>query len=246
MNAQSVPIFGVRIDLAGYGNILDAIAAAIAARQRLTITGPHYSILLQARADGALRAFLNDCAINHPDGAGIALAIRYLHGIRAVRVNGTDLYEQLLRRFPPGDVRYFFLGGDEGTATALRNRFAVTGDDAAVHAHHGLDAIDDPAAATEIAAVFPDVLLVGMGSPKQFHWMARWQGELDVPVIIAVGGGLEFLSGRKRRAPRCMRVLGLEWLHRLLLEPGRLWRRYVLGIPTFLLAVHREKTLQAG
>jgi N-acetylglucosaminyldiphosphoundecaprenol N-acetyl-beta-D-mannosaminyltransferase len=241
MIPQSVHIFGVRIDLAKYDEILDAIAAATAAGRRLSISGPHYSILLQARGDEVLRATLNGCAINHPDGIGIAMAIRVLHGIRAARVNGTDLYTQLLERFPPGELRYYFLGGNEATVAGLYNNFAVPDIEDAVRARHGFDPVEDPAAADDISAAQPDILLVGMGSPRQFEWIERWQDELDVPVIIAVGGGLEFLSGRKPRAPRWMRALGLEWLHRLALEPARLWKRYIIGIPKFAWAIAAEK-----
>ena len=242
MSPRPVTVLGIRIDLAGRDEILEAIAASMVSRRRLVITPPHFWTLLQAREEPWLVDFLNGCQINHADGAGVALAIRALTGIRAARVNGTDLYAHLLERMPPGAVRYYFLGGDEETAHLLLHNveaeFFGTGH---VHARHGRDPVDDRAATDDINAAKPDILLVGMGSPKQFAWIARWKDEIDVPVILAVGGGLEFLSGRKRRAPHWMRAIGLEWLHRLLLEPGRLWKRYLLGIPRFVWAVWRER-----
>ncbi|MDH7515776.1 MAG: WecB/TagA/CpsF family glycosyltransferase, partial [Bacteroidota bacterium] len=123
----SVFVFGVRLDLLLMEDVLDRIGRAIDSGEPLTITGPHFSILLQAYQDPNLRAFLNGCSINHPDGVGTALAVRFLHGIRCVRLNGTDLYQRILRQYPLNRYRYFFLGGDETTVRCLRESFSRMG-----------------------------------------------------------------------------------------------------------------------
>jgi N-acetylglucosaminyldiphosphoundecaprenol N-acetyl-beta-D-mannosaminyltransferase len=83
----------------------------------------------------------------------------------------------------------------------------------------------------------PHFLFVALGAPKQEKWIERLRGRLNVPVMMGVGGSFDILGGRVPRAPRWMRAMGLEWLFRLVIEPGRLARRYLLGIPYFILLV---------
>jgi N-acetylglucosaminyldiphosphoundecaprenol N-acetyl-beta-D-mannosaminyltransferase len=83
----------------------------------------------------------------------------------------------------------------------------------------------------------PDVVWVGLGSPKQERWMAAHVGRVEAPTLIGVGAAFDFLTGRKRQAPRWMQRSGLEWLFRLLTEPRRLWRRYLVNNPLFVLLV---------
>jgi N-acetylglucosaminyldiphosphoundecaprenol N-acetyl-beta-D-mannosaminyltransferase len=91
------------------------------------------------------------------------------------------------------------------------------------------------------------VLLVAFGAPKQDLWIARYQESLGVSLAIGVGGLFDFYSGRIKRAPLWVRELSLEWLYRLLQEPGRMWRRYFMGIPIFLFRVLRGRLLtEAG
>ncbi len=79
-----------------------------------------------------------------------------------------------------------------------------------------------------------DIVWVGLGSPKQEQWMAAHRDRLDVPVLVGVGAAFDWLSGQKKRAPMWMQKCGLEWLHRLISEPRRLWRRYILVTPRFI------------
>ena len=81
----------------------------------------------------------------------------------------------------------------------------------------------------------PDILVVGMGSPKQEEWIMNCKGNLDVKIIIAVGDGIKVFSGTKKRGPKVIQKLGLEWLVRLFFEPKRLWKRYLIGIPLFFI-----------
>jgi len=80
----------------------------------------------------------------------------------------------------------------------------------------------------------PDIVWVGLGAPKQEYWMAEHVGRLEAPVMVGVGAAFDFHSGRKKQAPRWMQRSGLEWLFRLLTEPRRLWRRYLINNPLFL------------
>jgi N-acetylglucosaminyldiphosphoundecaprenol N-acetyl-beta-D-mannosaminyltransferase len=99
---------------------------------------------------------------------------------------------------------------------------------------------EDPSVAREVAGTGPDVVLVGMGSPRQERWVDRWRVMLPASALICVGGGLEVMAGVRRRAPRWMQRSGLEWLFRLVQEPGRLWHRYLVEDATFAAMVLRE------
>jgi N-acetylglucosaminyldiphosphoundecaprenol N-acetyl-beta-D-mannosaminyltransferase len=99
---------------------------------------------------------------------------------------------------------------------------------------------EDAAMIETINRAAPDVLWVGLGAPKQEMWMHQHRGKLRVPVMIGVGAAFDFLSSRKRQAPEWMRERGLEWLFRLVQEPQRLWRRYLVGGAEFVFLVALE------
>jgi N-acetylglucosaminyldiphosphoundecaprenol N-acetyl-beta-D-mannosaminyltransferase len=90
----------------------------------------------------------------------------------------------------------------------------------------------------------PDILWIGLGSPKQDYWMSLHRSLLDVPVMIGVGAAFDFIAGVKKQAPRWMQRCGLEWLFRLCCEPGRLWKRYLLGNPYFVYLLIKKQFIR--
>jgi N-acetylglucosaminyldiphosphoundecaprenol N-acetyl-beta-D-mannosaminyltransferase len=114
---------------------------------------------------------------------------------------------------------------------------------------HELTPAEDEAVVAQINATRPDIVWVGLSTPKQEFWMARHLGLINAPVMIGVGAAFDFLAGTKRQAPLWMQRNGLEWLFRLATEPRRLWRRYVYIVPGFALLTARElavRTLHLG
>ena len=97
-----------------------------------------------------------------------------------------------------------------------------------------LSADEDRAITAQIVASKADIVWVGLGAPRQEVWMSEHAGWVGAPVLVGVGAAFDFLSGHKRQAPRWIQRRGLEWLFRLVSEPRRLWRRYVLGYPRFV------------
>jgi SAM-dependent methyltransferase len=111
--------------------------------------------------------------------------------------------------------------------------------------HHGyFPPEEEPAIARAIQAARPDILLVGMTSPRKERFLARWGSDLDIPVCHGVGGSFDVLAGKVRRAPRAWQRAGLEWLYRVLQEPRRLWRRYLVTNTLFCLLLLREFALR--
>jgi N-acetylglucosaminyldiphosphoundecaprenol N-acetyl-beta-D-mannosaminyltransferase len=136
--------------------------------------------------------------------------------------------------------RQFYYGGAEGLADALKQELALR--------YPGLSVVgtmcppfreltheENEETVAAINAADPDIVWVGLSTPKQERWMAEHRSRIKAPVMIGVGAAFDFLAGTKRQAPRWMQMCGLEWLFRLLSEPRRLWRRYALVVPGFVL-----------
>src|SRR5262249_44219904 len=125
--------------------------------------------------------------------------------------------------------RVYCLGASEDVLVAAVNRIVADYPHVeVVGSHHGyFTSQEEPGIAAAIADAKPDILLVGMSSPKKEHFLARWSGQLSTPVCHGVGGSCDVLAGKVRRAPIGWQRLGLEWLYRVKQEPRRLWRRYL-------------------
>ena len=161
-----------------------------------------------------------------PDGTGVRMAGRRLGFPVPENVNGTDM-------FPLLEGRVFLFGAAPGVAEkAAENARRLYPKMEIVGTAHGYGDEDEVVAAVNRAR--PDILLVALGVPLQEKWIARNLARLDCGAVIAVGGLLDFVSGRIPRAPAWMRRLGIEWFYRFLQEPRRMFRRYIIGNPLFL------------
>ncbi|MBV6821840.1 WecB/TagA/CpsF family glycosyltransferase [Pseudomonas sp. PD9R] len=165
------------------------------------------------------------------DGSGMAILFRRLALVPGLNMNGTDLIPKLLAAFKGRRVAFW---GTEDTwlNNAVRHSEAVYGVDV-VCAHHGFAGVDTY---MELARQWqPELVVLGMGMPKQEAVAARLAAS-GAPCLIVCGGAiLDFLGGKVSRAPQWMRWLGCEWVFRLISEPRRLFSRYVVGNPMFLL-----------
>lgn len=178
-----------------------------------------------------------------PDGIGIKLGCR-IQGVElAANLNGTDLFPLLCERAARSGHSMYLLGGRPGIAQAVAENMQqrYPGLTIAGTQHGYFSAAEEPAIIDRINASGASLLFVAMGVPQQELWLARQQQYLRVPLSLGVGGLFDFYSGRIPRAPLWLREIGLEWLWRLLQEPGRMWRRYLIGNPLFLYRVWQEK-----
>lgn len=186
-----------------------------------------------ARADAAFAAALAQMLVLN-DGAGIDLASKLLYGgAFPDNLNGTDLTPAVLAM--PGPKRVFLLGSPPGVADLALERLATAHPHLQfVGAESGYFAASDEAALVQrICAAQPDLLLVGMGQPRQEMWAARHRQSIGC-TIMCVGAYLDFAAGRFRRAPDWVQAARLEWVWRLMQEPRRLANRYIIGNATFI------------
>jgi len=214
------------------------VRSAVEQRQQTDIAICNAHTLLSALDNPDYAAVLQQMTLLN-DGIGVNLANRFLHGKSfPENLNGTDLIPNILVSIGI-PLRIFLLGAkEEQLAGAGAHIEAACPKHEVVGCRNGYFGEDDIAGVcAEINAAKPDLLLVAMGNPRQEFFIIRNRPQLDVPVAIGVGALFDFMSGAVVRAPRLVQKLGLEWLFRLLQEPRRLFRRYVIGIPRFLFAL---------
>ena len=234
-------MLGVRVDCVDMAESLAAIAEMVESggRARLVATvNPEF--VMRARADADFRRVLEEAELCLPDGAGVVWAMRRRGCRGQVRVAGSDLVPEVCRLCAQRRWRPFFLGAQPGVgseaARRLQGRIPEL-DVAGVHAGApGAEA--DEESVSLIRAARPDLLLVAYGQVKQELWVARNRDRLPVPVAIGVGGSLDFIAGRVRRAPGPLQRAHMEWLWRLAMEPWRIRRMAVL--PGYAASVLRE------
>jgi len=171
------------------------------------------------------------------DGAGIRMAAEMAgHKMRA-NVNGTDIFPQLCEQAAARQIPIFLLGGAPETAARaaanMKARFPAL---PVAGTHHGyFEAAETDTVIEKINISGARILLVGFGAPRQDMWIEEWQDKLAPGLAMGVGGLFDFYSNRIPRAPLWMREYGVEWIYRLYQEPRRMWRRYIIGNPLFLL-----------
>jgi N-acetylglucosaminyldiphosphoundecaprenol N-acetyl-beta-D-mannosaminyltransferase len=235
-------VLGVPIDVLTMEEVLDRVDKAIGSRERLQIGVVNAAKLVNMRRDPALRA---DVLSSHQilaDGVSVVWASRILGRPLPERVAGIDLMLGMLRRGNEHGYRIYCLGASEDVLAATAARITADYPHAEmVGRHHGyFSSQEEPGLVAAIADAKPDILLVGMSSPKKERFLARWGDQLGVPVCHGVGGSFDVLAGKVRRAPLVWQRLGLEWLYRVKQEPRRLWRRYLITNTLFCAMVLSE------
>lgn len=218
------------------------VLRAVEAREPLSIAICNAHTALTALDDPDYAATLRSMTLFN-DGTGMELAGLFLEGRGfPENLNGTDFVPHLLADIGR-PLRIFLLGARpaevEGARAAIEARFPQH---CIVGCRDGYFADSDiPLICESVSTAQADLLLVAMGNPRQETFIMRHRSSLDVPVAIGVGALFDFLSGTAIRAPRAMRLAGFEWLFRLAMEPKRLARRYLIGIPRFFLALAKLK-----
>ena len=246
MEVQTLPhlpcvnLLGVTIDPLPLQDLLGRMEQALRENQRLLIANVNTHALNLAAEHPDFRTLLNRADIVFCDGIGVRLGA-WLTGQRLPhRYTPPDWIDELCRRCRDGGHSLFFLGAKPGVAERAARILAARWPGLTIAgAQHGYfdktpGSAENDQMVAQINAARPQVLLVGFGMPLQEEWLdANWSG-LDVNVALTVGALFDYVAGEVPRPPRWMTDHGLEWLGRLLIEPGRLWRRYLVGNPLFL------------
>ena len=243
--AGHVLVLGVPITLCSFAQAVRRV------HDMISTGGSHHVVLANAHTlnlgcdDAAYRGVLREADIVLRDGAGVELAVRLAGRDAGHNFVGTDFVPALLEALAPSEVRVFLFGAEPGVAErAGRVLRARARNVRVVGVAPGYGAFAPVAARVRVAR--PHILLVALGNPAQERWIHEHREQLGVPVSIGVGALFDYLAGRVQRAPRWMLRLRVEWLFRLVVEPQRLWRRYLMGNPRFVARVLRSRGGTSG
>ena len=236
-------LFGVRVRNTTMSQLLDECEDILSIRIQTSIGFVNADCMNKCFSDEDYHQVLRNMNMVYPDGIGVRLASQLFGNGVKDNINGTDLFPLLCERLAGTSHGIFLLGAREGvaesTASNMQERYPglnISG------YHHGYFTPDEEDGVIDsINASGADVLFVAMGAPQQEKWIARNREKLNTSILMGVGGLFDFYSGGVSRAPVWLREVGLEWVWRLLQEPGRMWRRYVIGNPLFLYRVWKQK-----
>lgn len=239
MVVERVNVLGIGISVINLETALAAIADAVRQKRKgyICVTGVHG--VMEAQSDEKFRRILNQAFLCTPDGMPMVWMGR-IRGHREMRrVYGPDLMLDVCTWSETNPCRHFFFGGGEGVADALAWKLEARFPKMQIVGRftppfRPLNPAEEIELREKIRAAQPDIVWVGLSTPKQEKFMAEYLPKLDTTLMIGVGAAFDFHAGRVRQAPRWMQRSGLEWFHRLCAEPRRLAGRYLKNNPLFI------------
>jgi N-acetylglucosaminyldiphosphoundecaprenol N-acetyl-beta-D-mannosaminyltransferase len=243
-----VHVLDVPVDALTLRATVEACERAVTSAGHLDIGVVNAAKLVLMRHDEWLRRAVLDADLILPDGQSVVWASRLLREPLPERVAGIDLFVALLERAEQRGFSVYFLGATDAVLAAMMGRVHERFPGLRVCGYHnGYFSLGQSAdVAADIRAVHPDLLFVGMTSPRKELFLQEWGHRVDAHVCHGVGGSFDIMAGVTRRAPDSWQRLGLEWLYRLKQEPRRLWRRYLTTNVAFLLMLTRELALRGA
>jgi N-acetylglucosaminyldiphosphoundecaprenol N-acetyl-beta-D-mannosaminyltransferase len=240
-----VDVLGVGISAIDIPTAVDEIGRWVATRVQhyVCVTGVHG--VMESQRDPELRRIHNASGLTTPDGMPMVWAGHRAGAAWMTRVYGPDLMLALCARAAELGWRSFFYGGREGVPERLAERLTGRFPDLRVVGTYSppfrpVTAEEDDEIVARINAVRPDLVWVGLSTPKQERWMDAHVGRLEAPVLLGVGAAFDIHAGTLAQAPGWAQRNGLEWAYRLYREPRRLWRRYLYNNPRFVLGIIRR------
>lgn len=239
VNTNGLVIRGISISNIGYSGLLAIIKKSILEGRQTAIAYANANSINSLYEFPELRNWLNRFDIIHPDGSGIRIAARILNKplTASSKFTGSDLYPLLINEAIRNKFTFYFLGHDSGTLSRISEvnpELIVTG------THEGYNFRDEEVL-QDINRNSADILIVGLGTPKQEQWTAANRDKINSKVILCVGEGIKVFAGSKSRGPAFLRSVGLEWLWRFLGNPVKYFRRYIIGNPLFLYRIISTK-----
>lgn len=198
--------------------------------------------------DEEFKTALKNSNVLLPDGIGVVWATKILTGQKLRKIAGNDLFHYQMSRLNKIGGKCFFLGSSDATLQKILERAAVDYPNVMVFSHSPpfkskFSEEDNKPIIEKINAASPDVLFVGMTAPKQEKWAFQNFERLNVKHVCCIGAVFDFYAGTSKRAPTWMIKIGMEWFYRLLSNPKRMWRRYLIGNTQFIVRILKEKFL---
>lgn len=241
-----VPVVGTPISVTTIEDLLDLLDRRAETKATVVAFCNVHSVMT-ARKDPRVAAALRTADITAPDGMPVVWGLRAAGFQDQPRVDGPTFLLRALRHGVDREWKHFFFGSTPETLDRVTSRARTIAPGLVVAGTHS-PPFRDPTdsdiaeAAERIVTSGADLVWVGLGMPKQELWMHRARDLMPGVALLGVGAAFDFVAGTTRRAPLWMQKTGLEWVHRLAQEPGRLWRRYLINNPLYLTLLAKEVT----
>ena len=239
---RRINLLGCPIDCLDMSQTLQRIETFIKEQKNCQHVVVNVSKYGEMRRDPQLREIISRCDIINADGMAVVWASRILGSPLPERVAGVDLFQNLVALCARKGYRPFFFGARQWVVEKTVEEFQYKYPELQVAGFRNgyFTPQEEPQIAKMIRSSRADMLFVGFSSPMKEHFLEKWIPVMKVPFCMGVGGSFDVVAGKTKRAPMWMQQAGLEWLYRLLQEPRRMWRRYLITNPIFVWMVFRE------
>ncbi len=234
-------ILGVPINNVNLNEALGLVLLYLEENEKKIIFTPNPEFIMNALTDSQFKKILNESNLNIPDGIGVVIGAKILGYNLKERVAGFDLVQKIFSRIKNTDKTVYFLGASEETVILAKEMMEKKYKGLKIFGTHNGYFKDEEGniIIDEINKLSPDLLLVGLGSPRQEKWIYNNKDKINVKVMIGVGGSFDVMSGNVKRAPKIFIKLNLEWFYRLITQPTRFKR--MLKLPLFIIEVLKYK-----
>jgi N-acetylglucosaminyldiphosphoundecaprenol N-acetyl-beta-D-mannosaminyltransferase len=242
--SSRVRIGRVSVDRMSLEGMLRFVTNALAERAPKTIFYANSYAVTLAEANPSFATAMSKADVVFCDGFGVYVASQILGYNVPQRFAWPDWIENLAFTSRDNGASMFFLGAEPGVSDKAARRLERAVPGLRVRSHHGHFPKDEKSSRVVIDLVNKsgaEVLLVGFGMPLQETWITKYREQLQPSVVFSVGAMFDYVAGNVRRGPRWLTQYGFEWLTRLIIEPRRLWKRYLLGLPEFGVLVARQR-----
>ena len=247
MEIQKFNVLGVAMSALDLRKATEAALEACEARRKgyVCVTGVHG--VTEAQNDPTFKRILNGAFLNTTDGMPLVWLGRRAVGRWVDRVYGPDLMLEVFKATQDGRFSHFFYGGAAGVAEELKAKLEARFPGVRITGVHcppfrPLNETEQAALVDAVRDAKPDIVWVGLSTPKQERFMAEFLPRLDCTLMFGVGAAFDFHSGRVSQAPRWIQRCGMEWAYRMCCEPRRLWRRYCVNNPLFIGRIFLQRT----
>ena len=242
---RRIDVLGCPMDVASMGETVEGIRSAVAAKRFTQHVVVNVAKLVNMRSDMQLNESVRSCDIINIDGMGVVLGARFLGHAVPERVAGVDLFHELLAMSATNGFSVFLLGAQDDVVSTAADKVKARYPQLNIAGyHHGYFWDDEAAMVEKIRASGAQLLFVAITSPKKENFINRWRDLLGVTFVMGVGGTFDVVAGKVKRAPQWMQKYGLEWLYRVIQEPGRMWKRYLITNSKFAWLLAKEKARQ--
>jgi N-acetylglucosaminyldiphosphoundecaprenol N-acetyl-beta-D-mannosaminyltransferase len=243
---ERINVLGVGVSAINMQSCVSTIDGWVHRRERHYVCVRDVHGIMQCQTDPKLRRVHNSAGLVTPDGMPLVWLLKLAGYSEAERVYGPDIMLRLFEHFSNGSCRHFFYGSTDDILGRLCERLQVRFPGASIAGTFAppfrpLTPSEDDAVVSMINGSEADIVWVGLGTPKQERWMGEHQARLTAPVLISVGAAFAIHAGVLQQAPYLIQRSGFEWLFRLVVEPRRLWKRYLSNNPKFVLRIAEQR-----